>query len=179
MIEAHQEHVRGLSPTTVTVILMDSSDLLWATTAEQVNVTRSRSPGVPGYSASPIPISNIRVRLLELQQPIMQNESMMSARLLLNIMILRQPALRRLTDQQQQRPRLQHPRAPTNTRVDGKIGWQRIARSLALQAQHVQPHSSQCCQKGSCMGWCTFGNHGQRSCSEKTQGHHSRLCPCY
>jgi len=38
--------------------------------------------------------------------------------------------------------------------------------------------SSQCCGSGSCTGWCTFGNRGERSCSETTGGHHSRLCPC-
>jgi len=88
-IGAQHVLVRRLPPTMVTVILPDSSDLLWVTIAEQINVTRSRSPGVPGYSVSPIPISNIRVRLLELRLPIMQNVSMMSGRLLLNIMILR------------------------------------------------------------------------------------------
>jgi len=143
--------VRGLPPTMATVILMDSSDLLWATIAEQANVTRSRSPGVPGYSVSPIPISNIKARLLELQQPIMQNVSMMSGQSLLNIMIL-QVARRQVARRHQQhnRPRQRHPRAPTNTvhvvqngrsftaRVDGKTGWRRIARSHALQDQLVQ-----------------------------------------
>merc|ERR1712194_235359 len=46
--------------------------------------------------------------------------------------------------------------------VGGNHGWRRIARSHALHA------SSQCCGSGSCTGWCTSGNNGQRSCSEKT-----------
>jgi len=38
--------------------------------------------------------------------------------------------------------------------------------------------SKDCCGKGSCTGWCTFGKNGKRSCSVKTNEHHSRLCPC-
>merc|ERR1712194_692444 len=50
----------------------------------------------------------------------------------------------------------------TSQGVGGNHGWRRIARSHALHA------SSQCCGSGSCTGWCTSGNNGQRSCSEKT-----------
>jgi len=38
--------------------------------------------------------------------------------------------------------------------------------------------SKKCCGSGSCTGWCTYGNSQKRSCSAKTSGHHSRLCPC-
>merc|ERR1719401_3034084 len=106
MIGAHQVLVQGLNPIMVTAILTDSSDPSWVTIAEQVNVTKSRSPGVPGYSVSPIPTSHIRASLLEPQQPIMQNESMMFGQLLLNIMILQYPQQRH---QQQQRPPQRHP----------------------------------------------------------------------
>merc|ERR1712128_319989 len=98
-IVAQHVLVSRLPPTMVTVILKDSSDLLWVTIAEQINVTRSRSPGLPGYSVSPIPISNIRVRLLELRKPIMQNVSMMSGRLLLNTTTLRRVHRRHVAGQ--------------------------------------------------------------------------------
>jgi len=97
--------VQRLHPIMVTAILQDSSDPSWATTAEQISVTKSRSPDVPGCSASPIPISHIRVGLSEVQQPIMPHESMMSGRWLLNITI-RQRHQQPQLHLQQQRPHL-------------------------------------------------------------------------
>ena len=87
--KAPHVHVQRQTTTMVTVTLTDSSDPLWATIAELVNVTTSRKVGVLGYSASPIPTSSIRISPWEAQQLIMRNESMMSGKLLLNTMILR------------------------------------------------------------------------------------------
>jgi len=50
------------------------------------------------------------------------------------------------------------------------VGW----------AYHSNPGictDPRCCNDGSCIGWCAYGNTGVRSCAA-TNSHYSRFCPC-
>jgi len=53
---------------------------------------------------------------------------------------------------------------------DNTVGW----------AYHSNPGictDPRCCNDGSCIGWCAYGNTGVRSCAA-TNSHYSRFCPC-
>jgi len=58
--------------------------------------------------------------------------------------------------------------------VAGKAGA--TCRNSVSWANNFNPSIS---GSGSSTGWCTFGNNGKRSCSEKADSQYSRLCPCF